>query len=473
MQNEFSILLRDLIQRSGVKNQSVSDAAGYDLSYISKWLSGRMLPSEKNIDKTIDAVAKCIVNVDPLGVNKLSELYDCGDTTDLATMVKTDLKRAYQASKEESANDSADNHFLFISDVQSALMIIDDGMASGENIAAIIDIFCLDRENRLELLGVKDGQFYRKYNGQKGNIELVIDVLHCDNIVEDALFLIHFLSSLSARIVKLYSSPDAYQKLVCVIGNDSAVSGMMLGNGKTLLAGNRVRGSELCFPLVTAIAEMKGQERLIFVRRDMNSFLNHNEYVKTLLATNVRWLIGHATELVCPDSIYQDLSLKVQYQNTDELFKVHLLAKNAINHELTMILLYESAILDLIATGTIDFFNEKFQLSRKQVKEYIQNIIDICKQHINVRMVIGGFNPDFKHIYNPCLYLSDAISYVRLEEAYDHENIMITNDESLRDLFSRFYYQVWNNRHDVVIDSSEVIIEKMKHFLELVDALDF
>lgn len=60
-----------------------------------------------------------------------------------------------------------------------------------------------------------------------------------------------------------------------------------------------------------------------------------------------------------------------------------------------------------------------------------------------------------------------------IEEAYDHENIMITNDESLRDLFSRFYYQVWNNRHDVVIDSSEVIIEKMKHFLELVDALDF
>ena len=45
--NRFSELLEQLINISGVKSAGLAKALQYDASYISKWVSGRMLPTEK------------------------------------------------------------------------------------------------------------------------------------------------------------------------------------------------------------------------------------------------------------------------------------------------------------------------------------------------------------------------------------------------------------------------------------------
>lgn len=42
--NRFSELLEQLINMSGVKSTGLAKALQYDASYISKWVSGRMLP---------------------------------------------------------------------------------------------------------------------------------------------------------------------------------------------------------------------------------------------------------------------------------------------------------------------------------------------------------------------------------------------------------------------------------------------
>ena len=45
--NRFSILLEQLINTGEVKNASLAAALRYDASYISKWITGRMIPAEK------------------------------------------------------------------------------------------------------------------------------------------------------------------------------------------------------------------------------------------------------------------------------------------------------------------------------------------------------------------------------------------------------------------------------------------
>ena len=42
--NRFSILLEQLINMGEVKNSSLATALRYDPSYISKWITGRILP---------------------------------------------------------------------------------------------------------------------------------------------------------------------------------------------------------------------------------------------------------------------------------------------------------------------------------------------------------------------------------------------------------------------------------------------
>lgn len=45
--NKFAKLLQELLTRTGTKSSALAKALQYDVSYISKWQSGRMLPSEK------------------------------------------------------------------------------------------------------------------------------------------------------------------------------------------------------------------------------------------------------------------------------------------------------------------------------------------------------------------------------------------------------------------------------------------
>ena len=47
--NRFSILLEHLLEVAEVKNYTLAKRLQYDVSYISKWVSGRMLPAKCNL----------------------------------------------------------------------------------------------------------------------------------------------------------------------------------------------------------------------------------------------------------------------------------------------------------------------------------------------------------------------------------------------------------------------------------------
>ena len=59
--NRFSKLLKHLMSVAEVKNYTLAQELQYDVSYISKWTSGQMIPSEKyekkigeyNLEKTL------------------------------------------------------------------------------------------------------------------------------------------------------------------------------------------------------------------------------------------------------------------------------------------------------------------------------------------------------------------------------------------------------------------------------------
>ena len=60
--NRFSVLLEHLMSVADLKNSVLAKAVQYDDSYISKWISGKLLPTEKNHEATLQAISNCVVD---------------------------------------------------------------------------------------------------------------------------------------------------------------------------------------------------------------------------------------------------------------------------------------------------------------------------------------------------------------------------------------------------------------------------
>ena len=59
--NRFSNLLEHLMDVAEIKNYVMAKELQYDVSYISKWTSGRMLPGAKTEKTVIQGISRCIV----------------------------------------------------------------------------------------------------------------------------------------------------------------------------------------------------------------------------------------------------------------------------------------------------------------------------------------------------------------------------------------------------------------------------
>ena len=94
--NRFSTLLEELISISGVKNSGLAKALQYDASYISKWVSGRLLPTEKTKKKILSGLSHEIVNQSTSeGLENLYANYQVSFPEELENVIYDNLEIEY------------------------------------------------------------------------------------------------------------------------------------------------------------------------------------------------------------------------------------------------------------------------------------------------------------------------------------------------------------------------------------------
>ena len=120
--NRFSRLLKYLLSVSEVKNYTLAQELQYDVSYISKWTSGQMIPSEKSEDKILRGISKCIVEgCGDEGLNKLMKEYQVDNRADLEHAILDNLEEEYSYVKDlqrSSGVDVAPQLFFFPETIQ-------------------------------------------------------------------------------------------------------------------------------------------------------------------------------------------------------------------------------------------------------------------------------------------------------------------------------------------------------------------
>lgn len=99
--NRFSVLLKHLTSMANLKNYALAKSLQYDESYISKWISGKLLPSDKNHELILQAISECIVqSLTPETIPVFLKEYQVKDTTDLQAALYEHLESEYNYVKE-------------------------------------------------------------------------------------------------------------------------------------------------------------------------------------------------------------------------------------------------------------------------------------------------------------------------------------------------------------------------------------
>ena len=94
--NRFSQLLERLMNLGEIKNAALAKALQYDVSYISKWVSGRMLPAEKNKRNVLKRIGQELVRLSSqTGKENLYENYQ----TWKRNMILFKIHSAYMAPR--------------------------------------------------------------------------------------------------------------------------------------------------------------------------------------------------------------------------------------------------------------------------------------------------------------------------------------------------------------------------------------
>ena len=86
---------------------------------------------------------------------------------------------------------------------------------------------------------------------------------------------------------------------------------------------------------------------------------------------------------------------------------------------------------------------------------------------MEVKLVYGELVTDFQYIANQCVFLSDMLSYLRLDNSRrTNNNLVIINRRDVQALFDSFYERIWTECEEIVISDRAAISNYIRHTIQ-------
>lgn len=469
----FGKCLGQLLVSANIKNSTVAAALNYDVSYISKWVTGKALPSKKNAEKVLHVISDLAADS---AAPELMRQYGTEDKYGLKEEIYQLLRDAYYQASGIVFREQHVNNALLYAAPRSATAFLEEYISAmepgeGKNIGVLADLFGLDHVSKLNLAGISNGHFrMRKYRDDL-NIDYIVDLDGLDgDSVYDVILLIHMMTNFSCTKFHLYHSRLAKGKLLIAIENECA-GVTLLSQNHHFLCSTVTQEKRAAEEIYHVIQESIDPDRLLFGTRAMESLLLEREYFHNLFSQGKSWLVGHVTEHFLPKDLFYRLA-DAQFNRNSELYReaerAYLMTADMLDKEKVRVIFYYLALVDFMLTGEADFFNNRVILSRDDRVKVLLHIKEVM-QTLGVRavkMVQEGFSDDFKYITNPCMFLSDTVSYLRLENKLYRNNILLIKDERTKRIFELFYEKIWHEYQNVMIGDYNQMLKKLDDLIE-------
>ncbi len=475
--NRFSMLLKHLMTVANMKNMNLAKELQYDESYISKWVTGSLLPTEKTHEKVLQEISRCIVEaLDDEGWQTMLNEYQISRRSDLPRAIYDNLEAEYNyvVERRESSGSEIAPRTVYYPELTLAQFL--DKMhhpvlrqVRELDVISAMDILSLDRHYQLALaqLNASENVASRNYPGVSFSMLINLDV-DPKNTIYNVTFLLNLLSNLTDLNFKLYSCPRAVGKLIFAVRDAYSISGMIIdeNNCMSVTTSEEIKH---CNATYDRLQSMCSAERLLVRKTTMEEMIDSHVYVRSLFARNQRWMIGHLTEHFLPDDLFEELAQSYcagnKLADINQLRQVYATCRSVLREGTMRMLFLESALEDMTVSGEIDFFNRKMYLTHEQRIRYLEYLKHLLanRDKVQVRAMPPEAMGDFRATMNPVLFLSDSLCCVRLIRSGEWNNVSIVNRAKVSDMFRQFFDEVW--------DAPEVMTQSDGNLLE--ETLDY
>lgn len=445
MDNKFGNMLKQLITDNKTKANIVSEKLGYDPTYLSKWITGKNLPSEKNIDFICE---------------KLSVILSAGKNPD---KIKSNLIGAYYSDLGFSTLERSMNKNISVV------------TSDADVIGLIMDIL-----QQLEYSGVRDitiNTTLNLFQEFEYHMEEIIARLHkmnlnslklntCglfgNNAYNHLIFCNNILSLTSGNYFidfNIYKQKEELPE-VLVINDIFAMNIVHLKNVVFLcyysFDKKYIESVSSSFNLIIPHLEKAFSYVMPISLRKTNVQINH------FLQNNITILFSESPAILIPKDILDYLidsnELNIKGKDWDDhvnyLTQISNSFEKYTKHNNIRILIYESMLLQYINSGVIEIGGHKHKFTKEQIKRHILYICDCIEKNKNIEFytISDTINFDTYNRNPPSIFFSPTSVAVGNTNIYTNEqsyNYYFSTEKSIIDIFEKYL--------DTIIEKSSCV----------------
>ena len=479
--NRFSGLLKHLMTLADVKNYALAKELQFDESYVSKMISGSLMPPKKTSEKVMRTISRCIVNsLDNDSRQTMMSEYQITREKDLEAAIYDNLMAEYLyvvGLKEETGSEIPQKTSYFPELTLAQFMQKTRHPALRQvkalDVITAMDILSLDRHYQLSLAELEDSNDVVSKSYPNVHFSMLINLDgNTGQNVYNVSFLLNLLTNLSDIDFQLYSWPQAVGKLVFVIREAYSIAGMIIDENHCISVTVSEDGQS-ANAIYDRLRSLCSSENMVVRKVAMEDMLMGNDYIRFLLNRNQRWLLGEMTEQLLPKDLFEELLepyCRDRDVDAEMLHRIHHMTGHVVQEMGLRVLMCEKAMLDFAVSGTVDFFNTKVELTPKQRLRLLEHISHLWEknQKIQVKVLRSGAITDTQHIPEPTMFLSDSMGYLRLRRAGPENNVSILNKMQMTDMCRTYFDEVWDSDQFRHIEKPDDLRDFMYYLVQMI-----
>lgn len=453
---------------------------GYDVSYISKWVNNVKVPNSRCIKKICLSISDFFIyNLDNQGINNICSYlnYEYRGNEELGEFIFDKLLESYKYTVKEALNkeNCKNNECMSLSKVNinpklQHVKLHDEiqsiNSKNGLEMTIFIDLFTLCKEDKVHISN-------SDYKNSKINIKNLKFIFYINKEYIDIMFdinlILNMIENYSKENIKIYSFKRPLSSLIICVKDYYLNNSIVYDSSCLISSSSKDKRSvnemfKTLNELTTSIAKP------IFNTSSFKDIIENKYFIKYTLETNKKWILNSINQDILTIDLFKELLDK--YFDYDKTLSKNLLenymdTKSTIINSNLKILIPSHTLYDFLLNGEIRFFNKKMVLTKEERERYFLQMHKFFAEHdnIQIRLINGNFVEELKNFSNISIYLSDTINYITMELENIENDILIIKDKDIIEILNDFYYEVWENRDDIIIYDKKLILDKINYYL--------